>query len=118
MTESSDTPASGTGGAYGFVRNGFDRAQAHDLSTADLESATVYGRENEIIGSISGLQIGADGKVHGAVVDVGGFLGLGAHSVLLPFGNLTVLRRADGAEISVYLDTTKEKLRALPRHPA
>lgn len=126
MTQSSDRPAnvpgsgtaSGTGGAYGFVRNGHDRAQAHDVSTADLERATVYGRENEILGTVSGLQIGADGKVTAAVIDVGGFLGLGAHSVLLPFGDLTVLRRADSRDISVYLDTTRAKLKAMPHHSA
>lgn len=118
MTQPSDGPVNGTGGAFGFVHNGDDRAQPADVSSADLQSATVYGRENEIIGTISGLKIGVDGKVTGAVIDVGGFLGLGAHSVLLPFADLTILRRADSDSISIYLDTTSEKLKAMPHHPA
>lgn len=104
------------GGAYGFVRDGYDRAEIQDLTTADLESATVYGRDDETIGSISALKVGTDGKITDAVVDVGGFLGMGAHSVLLPFNQLTVLRATDGADIRVHLDTTKEKLKAMPHH--
>lgn len=104
------------GGAFGFARDGYDRAEHHALTTADLESATVYGRSDETIGSISSLKVGADGKITHAVIDVGGFLGLGAHSVLLPFGELTVLRETSGSDLRVHLDTTKDRLKAMPHH--
>jgi len=117
MTHTADTPhGAGTGGAFGFVRNGYDRAEPHDLTTADIERATVYGRQDETIGTIHSLQLGADGKITGAVIDVGGFLGLGAHSVLLPFSELTVLRETMGTDVRVHLDTTKDKLKAMPHH--
>ena len=117
MTHPTDTPHGTTvGGAYGFVRNGYDRAEIHDLKTSDVEGATVYGREDETIGSISSLNVGTDGKITGAVIDVGGFLGIGAHSVLLPFDQLTVLREANGPDVRVHLDTTKDKLKAMPHH--
>ena len=103
-------------GAFGFVRNGYDRAETHDLTTSDVDSATVYGRNDETIGAISSLKVGTDGKITDAVVDVGGFLGLGAHSVLLPFKQLTVLRQTNGSDVRVHLDTTKEKLKAMPHH--
>lgn len=109
-------PAVNGGGAYGFVRNGYDRAQLHDLTTADVEGATVYGREDETIGKVSELKLGADGKITHAVIDVGGFLGLGAHSVLMPFSDLTVLRETDGTDLRVHLDTTKDRLKAMPHH--
>ena len=106
----------GTGGAFGFVRSGYDRAEVQDLTTDHLESATIYGRDDETIGSISALKVGTDGRITDAVIDVGGFLGMGAHSVLLPFSELTVLRATGGSDLRVHLDTTKEKLKAMPAH--
>lgn len=117
MTHPIGTPhGTGTEGAFGFVRTGYDRAETHDLTTADVESATVYGRDDESIGSVSELKVGTDGKITHAIVDVGGFLGIGAHSVLLPFSQLTVLRETNGSDVRVHLDTTKEKLKAMPHH--
>ncbi len=115
MTHSADTPRGpGSGGAFGFVRDGYDRAETNDLKTSDLEGATVYGREDESIGRVNSLAVGTDGKISHAVIDVGGFLGMGAHSVQLPFSELTVLRETGGATMRVHLDTTKDKLKAMP----
>lgn len=118
MTHPTDMTASTGGGAYGFVRNGYDRTDTHDLMTSDVENATVYGRDDETIGSVSSLKVGTDGKITDAIVDVGGFLGMGAHSVMLPFTQLTVLRETNGADLRIHLDTTKEKLKAMPHHDA
>lgn len=111
-----DTTLHGTGGAFGFVRDGYDRAEMHSLTTSDVEKATVYGRNDESIGSISALKVTTEGKITDAVIDVGGFLGIGAHSVLVPFSELTVLRETDGPDMRVHLDTTKDKLKAMPNH--
>ena len=117
MSHPSNLPLNTSGGgAYGFVRNGYARAEIHDLTTADVENATVYGREDETIGSVSSLKIGTDGKITDAVIDVGGFLGMGVHSVMMPFKDLTVLRATDGSNVRVHLDTTKERLKAMPHH--
>ena len=116
MTPVSRMPAGTTGEVFGFVRNGYDHAERQKLTTSDVENATVYGRNDETIGSISSLKVGTDGKITDAVVDVGGFLGMGAHSVLLPFSQLTVLRETGGADMRVHLDTTKDQLKAMPHH--
>lgn len=117
MTNTPTMPRSGdAGGAFGFVRNGYGAANIHDLTTKNLDNAKVYGREEETIGSISSLNVGGDGKITEAVIDVGGFLGIGAHSVLVPFSRLTVLREAEGSDIRVHMDTTKEQLKAMPHH--
>ncbi|MCC5997433.1 MAG: PRC-barrel domain-containing protein [Oceanicaulis sp.] len=104
------------GGAYAFTRNGYTRTYIHDLTADDVESAKVYGRDDETIGSISSLMIGADDKITDAVIDVGGFLGMGAHAVKVPFSGLTILRKADGSDVRVHLDTTKDRLKAMPHH--
>jgi len=117
MIHPDNTPrGAASGGAFGFVRNGYDRAEPHNLTTADVESATVYGRNDETIGSISSLKVGTDGKITDAVIDVGGFLGMGAHSVQLPFNQLTVLRETSGSDLRVHLDTTKDRLKAMPHY--
>jgi ribosomal 30S subunit maturation factor RimM len=105
-----------TGGAFSFARSGYARAEISDLTTADLENATVYGRKDETIGSVKSLKVGADGRITDAVIEVGGFLGLGAHAVLIPFGSLTVLRETDGSDVRVHMDTTKDRLKAMPHH--
>ena len=119
MTHSPNlTQGATAGGTYSFRRDGYAAAQAHDLTTADVENATVYGRSDETIGSIRALKVGTDGRITDAVIDVGGFLGIGAHSVLLPFGDLTVLRSTGGSGVRVHLDTTKDRLKAMPHHAA
>ena len=119
MKERSNTqPGNGTGGAFAFVREGYKPVGAQDLTTSDLESAHVYGRDEENIGSISALQLVSDDKITHAVIDVGGFLGMGAHSVLPPFSQLNVQRETGGSNFRVNLDTTKDKLKAMPHHTA
>ncbi|MDD7972350.1 PRC-barrel domain-containing protein [Roseinatronobacter alkalisoli] len=119
MTQPANTQTgTGTGGAFAFVRDGYARVEPHDLKASDIESATVYGRNDETIGTINSLRVGTDGKITDAVVDVGGFLGMGAHSVLLPFNQLNVQRETGGSAVRVNLDTTKEKLKAIPQYTA
>lgn len=119
MTHQANTPhAHDQGGAFGFAREGYHRAQVHDLTTSDLDGAKVYDRSDESIGSVTELKVGADGKITHAVIDVGGFLGMGAHSVLLPFEQLTVLRKTDGDDVRVHVDTTKDQLKSMPHHDA
>jgi hypothetical protein len=117
MTNHDKLPLGATGsGTFGFARDGYARAEIRDLTTADVESATVYGRSDETIGSVSSLKVGTDGRITDAVIDVGGFLGLGAHSVMIPFSGMTVLRATDGSDVRVHLDTTKDRLKAMPNH--
>ncbi|WBQ13146.1 PRC-barrel domain-containing protein [Hyphomonadaceae bacterium BL14] len=119
MTHPANTPhGHDHGGAFGFARDGYHRAEVHALTASDIESAKVYDRTDNSIGSITDLKVGPDGKITQAVIDVGGFLGMGAHSVQLPFGQLAVLRKTDGDDVRVHLDATKDQLKAMPHHDA
>jgi len=99
-----------------FAYPGYDRTENRDLTADDLTSATVYGQGDQTIGSISSLILDKDGQITHAVVDVGGFLGMGARSVSLPFSDLTVLRATSGTELRIYVDTTKDRLEAMPEY--
>lgn len=114
MSNTSSMPTTSGGNTYIFRRDGYAKAEIHSLKTSDVESATVYGRDDETIGSISSLILGTDGKITDAVIDVGGFLGMGAHSVKMPFSALSVLRQSSGSDVRVHLDATKDKLKAMP----
>lgn len=119
MKTSSNLPLNTAGnGGYIFERDGYTRADHHRLTTDDIESATVYGRDDEKIGSVSSLSLDTEGRITEAVIDVGGFLGLGAHPVVMPFTDLTVLRQNSGSDVRVHLDTTKDRLLAMPQHTA
>ena len=102
--------------ASDFAYEGYTRADHHALTAGDLESARVYGRGDDSIGSISKLVVTKDGEITHAVIDVGGFLGMGARSVSMPFADLTVLRETGGDDVRIYVDASKEKLEAMPRY--
>ncbi len=48
----------------------------------------VYGADNQKIGDVDELLVDRQGKVHGVVVAVGGFLGIGQKNVAIPFDQL------------------------------
>lgn len=56
------------------------------------------------------------GRITHAVLDVGGFLGMGEHRVAVPIGDLAIYR--SGTETRVYLPWTREQLEAVPAYDA
>lgn len=85
------------------------RLSTHELNAETLEGATIYGPDDEKIGSTSHLQ-GSQ-----VVVDVGGFLGIGAKPVAVPISNLEFMRDEDG-DIHAVTNWTKDSLKAMPEH--
>lgn len=63
----------------------------------------VVGPTNEKIGSISDLVVDQSGSVQAAVVDVGGFLGIGAKTVAIALREMTITRTGDGDKATVRL---------------
>jgi hypothetical protein len=89
------------------------KVDVHELS-AGYRSFKVVGRSvvndaNETIGKIDDLLVSPDGKQPYAVLSIGGFLGMGAHLVVVPYDALKF------AEKQVMLPGgTKEGLKMLP----
>ncbi len=87
-----------------------------DLATwaeADLVGKRVYGPNDEDVGEISAVSLDADGKILGAVVDVGGFLGMGEKEVVLTSAMLSLVAGADGAEPKFVVSATQEQLETM-----
>ena len=80
-----------------------------DLTPDILEDATIYGPGDEKIGSVD--------HVHGTqvVIDVGGFLGIGAKPVAVPMSELEFMRDEDG-DVHAVTSWTKDQLKDMPEH--
>jgi sporulation protein YlmC with PRC-barrel domain len=59
-----------------------------DWRASKLAGLSVYNDNNESIGSINDLLIDKSGNIKAAVISVGGFLGMGAHLVAVPFDKI------------------------------
>lgn len=97
-----------------IARDGYAVAEREALTAEKLTGARVYDATDADIGEVSKLILGSDGQITEAVIDVGGFLGLGEKPVALPLTDITILRETDGDDIRVYVSQTKEQLEAMP----
>lgn len=89
------------------------RLSPAELTPALLEDATIYGADDHKVGKVS--------HVHGAgtsaqvIVDVGGFLGIGAKPVAVPLSDLEFMRDESG-DIHAVTAWTKDSLKEMPEH--
>lgn len=95
-----------------------DLAEVSQLKSDEIEGSYVYGANDETVGEIDGLIMDADGQVTEAVINVGGFLGLGEKPVAVAFDRIQVLKSEDGGEFRFYIDSTEEKLESMPEYEA
>jgi hypothetical protein len=79
------------------------------MSARAMLGAPTRNAEGESIGEIHDLVIGKDQNVVQAVIDVGGFLGIGEKRVLVPFDELNT-KGGDGIVVSA----TREQLEQRP----
>ncbi|MFN3275425.1 MAG: hypothetical protein ACK41U_12195 [Paracoccus sp. (in: a-proteobacteria)] len=77
----------------------------------DATGDAVPGDWNEI-GNVSDLVMTTDGELVGYVADIGGFLGLGTHTVLLDREMLHIAQFGD--DVVLATNYTQEELEALP----
>ncbi len=59
-----------------------------DWRTSKVVGVSVYNDNNESIGSINDLLIDRNGNIKAVVLGVGGFLGMGAHLVAVPYDKI------------------------------
>lgn len=86
------------------------RLTSSELTPSVLEGAKVYGADDHTVGTVD--------HVHGsstAVIDVGGFLGIGAKPVAVPLSDLDWMRDDDG-EVHAVTSWTKDQLKQMPEH--
>lgn len=100
-----------------IARDGFTDVTIDELTAEDLEGARVYGADDEDVGEIGSLLLGEDGtSIDRAIIDVGGFLGMGERNIAVTFDELSIVRNEDGTDLRVYIDATEEMLEAQPEY--
>ena len=82
------------------------------VSLTDYYKQNVYDTSDNPVGEISDVLIDKDGRVTAVIVSVGGFLGLGAKYVSVPFNALRMTEK-DGKRYLV-METTKDTLMSAP----
>ena len=92
----------------GFTKTG-------EMSGDAIIGASVKNSANETIGEIKDIHVGKDGAIKGAVVGVGGFLGVGERDVLISWDQLNFSRDGD-RDLVVKTNVTKDSLKALPEY--
>ncbi|MGB3243687.1 MAG: PRC-barrel domain-containing protein [Sulfitobacter sp.] len=98
------------------TREGYTDVDWNEMTADDLEGARIYGTADEDIGEIEELIVSNDGKITHVLADIGGFLGMGEHTVQLSFEELQLVRNDNGADVRIYVDSTQEKLEQLPEY--
>lgn len=89
------------------------RLATTELTPSVLEGATIYGADDQKVGTVA--------HVHGAgtssqvIVDVGGFLGIGAKPVAVPVAQLEFMRD-DKGDVHAVTAWTKDQLEKMPEH--
>jgi hypothetical protein len=84
-----------------------------ELTPALLEGATIHGPDDHKIGSVSHLHgYGSNAQV---IIDVGGFLGIGAKPVAVPVADLDFMRDEQG-DVHAVTAWTKDMLEKMPEH--
>jgi len=104
-------PAAGDAGTLHNLDRGGERFEAFGRTLAEIVGMEVKDIDGAHIGDVTEVVADAQGTVQGLVVETGGFLGIGARSVLLPAGDVQV----DSDHFITAM--TKAEVEALPDHP-
>jgi PRC-barrel domain len=108
---SNETAADGTLA----VPDGYATVAPDALTAELLTGADVHDASDASIAEVSDLVLSPEGQVTDVVLDVGGFLGIGAKTVAIPLDRLTVAQTESGA-VRLWVNMTKDDLKALPDH--
>ena len=97
-------------------REGYtDVTEVDELTSDALVGEAVYGENDESVGEIGNLLLDDAGNVDRAVINVGGFLGLGEKPIAVTFDELQILRDG-GGDLRVYIDSTEGQLEEQPEY--
>jgi sporulation protein YlmC with PRC-barrel domain len=86
------------------------------LNASQVIGMKVVNKNNDSIGKIGELVMDTNGKVSGVVVDVGGFLGIATHPVLLDWNKIAMVDNNGTTQAQV--DATKDQLKQMPAYSA
>ncbi|HVO03012.1 MAG TPA: PRC-barrel domain-containing protein [Candidatus Cybelea sp.] len=84
------------------------------FNASEVIGMTVVNNSNDSIGRIGELLVDKNGQVSGVIVDVGGFLGIGSHRVMLPWNQVQLTNHNGSIQAQVNAD--KDTLKQMPEY--
>jgi sporulation protein YlmC with PRC-barrel domain len=94
---------------------GYTAVEPRAVTVEELKGANVYDANQENVASIDEVLVSPEGNIERVLLDVGGWLGMGARTVAVDMDKLEVHRGRDG-DVRVYVNMTEEELRQLPEY--
>jgi sporulation protein YlmC with PRC-barrel domain len=104
-------PAQGAQGSMS-AEHFLTRQQEDESSAASFIGLSLVTAEGKKVGEVEDLLIKDDGQIAGAVLAVGGFLGLGSKSIAVPWSEVTV--RTKDKNRAAFIALTEQQLADAP----
>ncbi|WP_425038131.1 PRC-barrel domain-containing protein [Primorskyibacter sp. S187A] len=101
--------------ATDFEIDGWRELKA-EWTAEEITGMPLYDTADNWIGEVDDVIVTEAGEISGAVLGVGGFLGIGEKDVLVSFDSLKIKADEDGDDRRVYVDVSKEQLEAMPSY--
>ena len=89
------------------------RLSSTEYNPTMLEGAKIYDADDHEVGTVS--HVHGSGPESEIIIDVGGFLGIGAKPVAFPASQLDFMRDPNG-DVHAVTNWTKDELKELPEH--
>jgi sporulation protein YlmC with PRC-barrel domain len=88
---------------------------ADHVRASSMIGQDVYSPENKSIGKVADLVLQEDGKTRAALIDVGGFLGVGSKRIAIPFADIKVTPDKDNPDKPLLnVAMTKDQIQQAP----
>lgn len=94
----------------------FSPVDVTSLTAEKILGAEIYDASGKSVGSVSDLVLDDQDGVSAAVVDIGGFLGMGARTVAVPIEDADFKMNAMNEELRIDTVMTREQLETLPEY--
>jgi sporulation protein YlmC with PRC-barrel domain len=84
------------------------------INASQLVGVNIQDTQGDTIGEVGEVVIDSGGSLVGVLVDVGGFLGVGTHHILLNWKDIKLTGKGD--DVKAVVNATKENLKSLPEY--
>jgi sporulation protein YlmC with PRC-barrel domain len=117
---STDTAAAESGASTDMAASlPGSEAEFIDMGEGQIRASTmlgkeVFGQDEDSIGEVADLVLQDDGQTRAAIIDVGGFLGVGEKRVAIPFNEIQTAQEGDNVKLTVAM--SREQLEQAPEY--
>lgn len=101
-----------------FNDENYKPVPAQDITMALVDGSIVYDNNETWVGELDTIMVDQNDTVVGAIIDVGGFLGIGEKEVAIAIEDMTVLHNEYDNKTKVLINATEDELEEMPAYEA